>query len=346
MQEDQDTQEDGYDSFTIKVDPGQSPIRIDKFLFDRLSNVSRSKIQKAIKVGNIKVDEQTIKSNHKVSPDEQIQVIFPKSSSPDHVIPEAMPLDIRYEDDYLMVVHKPSGLVVHPGVGNYTGTLVNGLVHYLQERKLPVMEGNLPDRAGLVHRIDKDTSGLLVIAKQDDTLYHLAKQFFDHSVKREYVAIIWGELPEPKGTIDLFIGRDPNHRIIRKAFPEGEQGKRAITHYEVEQGLYYVSKVKFHLETGRTHQIRVHMAHLGHPIFNDTLYKGDQIRKGTVFTKYKQFVQNCFSVCNRHALHAKSLGFIHPVTQEEMYFEAPLPDDMASLWAKWNHYVEHKKELQ
>lgn len=327
------------------MDPGQSPLRLDKYLLDKLKGISRNRIQNGIKNGQVTVNNKSVKSNHKVSPGEIVYVLIPKSKAPDEVLAEDIPLDIRYEDDEVMIVHKPAGLVVHPGIGNHAGTLVNGLVHYFNKLKLPILEGNLPDRPGLVHRIDKNTSGLLVIAKTNEALTHLAKQFFDHSVHREYVAYIWGDLPEEKGTIEAHVGRDPKHRIKHRAFPDKDAGKLAITHYDVEMSLYYISKVKFQLETGRTHQIRVHMNYLGNPIFADALYGGHQIMKGTVFSKYKQFVHNCFSICNRQALHAKSLGFVHPKTNKEMFFDSDLPDDMQGVWDKWVHYVEHRKDM-
>jgi 23S rRNA pseudouridine1911/1915/1917 synthase len=245
----------------------------------------------------------------------------------------------------VMVIHKPPGMVVHPGIGNYTGTLVNALAFHMQKQVLPVMAGNAQDRPGLVHRIDKDTSGLMVIAKNDFAMTHLAKQFFDHTIMREYNAIVWGAPDPPEGTIEGHLGRDPRFRQQMTVFVEGESGKEATTHYETLEDLYYVSLVKCILETGRTHQIRVHMKHIGHPVFNDERYGGDRIVKGTVFTKYKQFVENCFTICPRQALHARTLGFEHPVTGEKMHFDSDLPDDMRNLLDKWRAYVSHRKEL-
>jgi len=329
----------------IIVDPGQSAIRLDKFLGDRLENVSRNKIQIALKAEAITVNKKPCKSNYKVRPGDLIDVIIPKFQDPTaQVQPEDIPLQIEYEDEDILIVNKEWGMVVHPGIGNYSGTLVNALTFYLQKDDMPVMEGNTPERPGLVHRIDKDTSGLLVIAKNDFAMTHLAKQFFDHTIERKYVALVWGA-PEPvAGTIDANIGRHPRYRLQQTVFEEEDEGKTAITHYETIEDLYYVSLVRCQLETGRTHQIRVHMKHIGNPIFNDARYDGDRIRKGTVFTKYKQFVHNCFDLIPRQALHAQTLGFIHPRTGKKVYFESPLPDDMHSVLEKWRHYLTHRKK--
>ena len=331
----------------VLVDPGQSPIRIDKFLDDRLERVSRNKIQNAIRAGAIKVNGEEVKPNYKVRPEDKITVIWPKHPyHSDEVVAEEIPLRIIYEDDDILIVDKPPGMVVHPGVGNYTGTLVNALAFYLRnEGDIPVMDGNANDRAGLVHRIDKDTSGLLVIAKNDFAMSHLAKQFFDHAIHRKYVALVWGSPDPAEGTIDVPVGRHPRNRLQQFAFADGSDGKRAVTHYKIVEDLYYVSLVECQLETGRTHQIRVHMKHIGNPVFNDVRYGGDRIVKGTVFTKYKQFVQNCFDLIPRQALHARTLGFIHPGTGKEMYFESPLPEDMSEVLDKWRNYIEHRKEL-
>lgn len=330
----------------IKVDPKQSPIRIDKFLMAKLADVSRTRIQNAVRDGVVLVDNKVVKSNYKINPGEIISFTMPKKSDKfDRVKPEDIPLDIVYEDDDVMVINKPAGLVMHPGVGNPNGTLVNGLVHYLRDTELPVKEGEFYDRPGLVHRIDKNTSGLIVVAKSDVAMKSLSKQFFDHSIKRRYKALIWGALDEPKGTVENYIGRNPANRLVNMVFPEENIGKHSITHWEVLEDLYYVSLVECRLETGRTHQIRVHMKHLGHPLFSDERYEGDQIRKGTVFTKYKQFVQNCFKILPRQALHAYSLGFVHPRTGEDVYFEQELPADFAECLEKWRHYVTYRKEL-
>jgi 23S rRNA pseudouridine1911/1915/1917 synthase len=329
----------------ITVDRGQSPIRIDVFLLNKLEFVTRNRIQSAIKEGKVLVNDKIVKPNYKVRPLDSILLEMPGNRDESKgVEPEDIPLKIIYEDDDLLVLDKEPGMVVHPGISNYSGTLVNALSHYLKDEDLPILAGNKADRAGLVHRIDKNTTGLLVIAKNDDTLSHLAKQFFDHSVKREYVALVWGNFDEKSGTYTGNIDRHPKHRKQRAVFPEGDKGKHAITHYEVLEDFYYVSLVKCRLETGRTHQIRVHMSHFGHPVFNDPDYGGDQIIKGTVFTKYKQYVQNCFNMMPRHALHAKSLGFIHPKTGEQMHFEIPVPEDFAAVVEKWRNYLSGRKK--
>lgn len=345
--EDQDGQDsdDYQDHQQIVIDPKQSPLRIDKFLMDRLMKVSRNRLQNAIRSGSILVDDREVKPNFKVKPGQVITLILPKPPA-DHlgpVQPEDIPLDIRYEDDDLLVVYKPPGMVVHPGVGHSRGTLVNGLAYHFKD--LPVMAGNDPDRIGLVHRIDKYTSGLLVVAKTDFAMTHLAKQFFQHTVDRTYQALVWGE-PDPlSGTIEANVGRHPRFRKLFTVFPEGEEGKWAVTHYKTLEPLYYVSLIECKLETGRTHQIRIHMQHLGHPLFSDDKYGGDRIVKGTVFSKYKKFVENCFTVMPRQALHAKSLGFTHPTTGERLHFETDLPDDFAAVLEKWRSYVSSRKNL-
>jgi len=331
----------------VVVDPGQTPMRIDLFLMDRLEHVTRNKIQNACHAQLILVENKPVKPNFKVKPNHEIAVYMPKAPlEPGSVLPEEMDLDIRYEDDDLLILHKPPGLVVHPGIGNFSGTLVNGLVHYFEENVLPVMPGDPTDRPGLVHRIDKHTSGLLVIAKNADAMTALAKQFFDHSIEREYYALVWGNFDEPRGTITGHIGRHPRDRKKRFVFEDGEQGKHAITHYEVLEDMYYVSLVKCKLETGRTHQIRVHMSHKNHPLFADDVYGGDKIVKGTVYSKYKQFVMNCFKIMPRQSLHAKSLGFIHPTTKEFVKFDSELPDDFQQVLDKWRHYVKHKRSSE
>ncbi len=330
----------------IVVDPGQSPIRIDKFLMDRLERTSRNRIQSAAHVGAIRVNDKPVKPNFKIKPGHVITVLLPRPPRTDKgIIGEDIPLDIRYEDEDVIVLHKPVGLVVHPGVGVHSGTLVNALVYYLNKNNLPVLPGNLNDRPGLVHRIDKNTSGLMVIAKTDTAMTHLAKQFFDHSIERKYQALIWGEFDEDEGTITGNIGRHPRYRSRMHVFVDGDEGKEAITHYKVLERMYYVSRVECQLETGRTHQIRVHMKSQGHPLFNDDRYGGDQVVKGTVFTKYKQFVQNCFKLIPRHALHAKSLGFVHPRTGEKVFFESDLPEDMTNVLEKWRAYLNSRKQL-
>lgn len=336
--EDEQEQEELFEHHFIKVDPNQSLVRIDKYLMDRLPNVSRNKVQDAIKSEYVQVNKQTVKPNYKVHPHDEISISLPEPPRDTEVKPENIPLDIAYEDEHVLIVNKPPGMVVHPAYNNWSGTLVNALAYHFQQ--LPTMEGN-EGRPGLVHRIDKDTSGLLVIAKSEKAMTGLAKQFFDHSIDRTYYAIVWGEPEEAQGTIDVNLGRSPKDRRITMAFPLGDVGRTAITHYEVLQNLRYVSLIKCRLETGRTHQIRAHMKYLGHPLFNDATYGGDQILKGTKFSKYKAFVENCFKMMPRQALHAKSLGFIHPLTKEKMYFESELPDDFQEVLEKWERYVQY-----
>ena len=344
---DLETSDEMFEHQHIISDKNQTPIRIDKFLMDKLERVSRNRIQNAISIGCVLVNEMPVKASYKIRPGDEISIVLP--SNPDDietVVPEQMPLNIVYEDEYLMVINKPAGLVVHPGVGNHSGTLVNGLLYHFQnQQKLPVMKGNSSDRPGLVHRIDKDTSGLLLIAKTDYAMTHLSKQFFDHTIEREYIALAWGDMEDQKGTITGNIGRHEKERMIMAVFPDGNLGKHAVTHYEVIEKLYYVTLIKCHLETGRTHQIRVHMKHIGHTLFNDARYQGDRILKGTVYSKYKQFVQNCFTILPRQALHARSLGFIHPETKEKMYFEIDLPEDFNAVLTKWRDYVATRKEI-
>ena len=326
-----------YEHHRIVADPNQGLLRIDKFLMDRLPNATRNKVQAGIKDGFILVNGEEVKPNYKVRPDDVITVELPEPPRDTEVVPEDIPLDIAFEDEHLLVVNKPAGMVVHPAYNNWTGTLVNALVWHFQH--LPEMEGN-EGRPGLVHRIDKDTSGLLVIAKTEKAMNGLAKQFFDHSIERTYYAMVWGE-PEESGTIDVHLGRSLKDRRVTAAFPEGDFGRTAITHFKVLKYLRYVSLVQCNLETGRTHQIRAHMKYIGHPLFNDVTYGGDQIVKGTQFSKYKAFVQNCFKTMPRQALHAKSLGFVHPVTKEHIQFDSELPEDFKNLIEKWENYVQH-----
>jgi len=326
-------------SNTIDVDKGQVPMRLDKFLMGRLEKVSRNRVQSAIKAGSILVNEKEVKSNYKVRPLDVVRVLLPKDPSERHeVLPEDIPLDVVYEDEYVLVLNKPAGLVVHPGIGNYTGTLVNGLVHHFRNTTLPVLPSNTPDRPGLVHRIDKDTTGLMVVAKTEFAMTHLAKQFFDHTVERKYLALVWGNFEEQEGTITGHIGRNPSNRFQMTVFEDGDAGKHAVTHYKVLEDFYYVTLIECQLETGRTHQIRAHMKYLGHPLFADTKYGGDIIMKGTVYTKYKQYVTNCFKLCPRQCLHAATLGFTHPETGERMRFESPPPDDIQQVIEKWRAY--------
>ncbi|ACE06061.1 hypothetical protein Aasi_0665 [Candidatus Amoebophilus asiaticus 5a2] len=327
-----------FEHHSITVDPGQKPYRIDKFLIDRLPNTSRNKIQLAIDNQFILVNGIPTKANYKIRPYDKIQIVLPNPPRNNELIPENIPLDIVYEDEALMVVHKPAGMVVHPGYNNWTGTLVNALIYYFDN--LPTAPNNI-GRPGLVHRIDKDTSGLLVVAKTEASLIALAKQFYDHSIARTYYALIWGEPETETGTIDINLDRSLQDRRIVAPYTNPEKGKRAVTHYQVVERLRYVSLVKCTLETGRTHQIRAHMKHMGHPIFADAAYGGHEIVKGEQFSKYKSFVENCFQIMPRQALHAYSLGFIHPTTQENMYFESPLPTDFQTVLNRWSKYVHY-----
>jgi 23S rRNA pseudouridine1911/1915/1917 synthase len=333
--------EDGdlYEHYRIVVDPGQTSMRIDKFLMDRLPNASRNKIQIAIKCEAVLVNEAAVKASYQIKPADTITISLPEPPRDDVVVPENIPLNIVYEDAELLVVNKPAGMVVHPAYQNWSGTLVNALAYHFQN--LPTSQ-NGEGRPGLVHRIDKDTSGLLVIAKTELAMTHLAKQFYDHSIERTYFTLIWGEPANNEGTINVNLGRSLKDRKITAAFPEGDFGRVAITHYKVLKNLRYVSLIQCNLETGRTHQIRAHMKYIGHPIFNDSTYGGDRILKGTTFTKYKQFIDNCFKIIPRQALHAKSLGFIHPVTKKHMQFECDLPEDMTQVIDKWEKYLEYE----
>lgn len=336
--EEEHESEELFEHYQIKADPKQSLLRIDKFLMDRLPNVSRSKVQEAIRSGYVKVNGQGVKPNYKVRAFDEIVIALPEPPRDTEVVPEDIPLDIVYEDEHVLVVNKAAGMVVHPAYNNWTGTLVNALAHHFQQ--LPTMEGN-EGRPGLVHRIDKDTSGLLVIAKTEMAMSSLAKQFFDHSIERTYYALVWGEPEEKKATININLGRSPKDRRITMGFPQSDAGRTAITHYEIIRNLRYVSLLRCRLETGRTHQIRAHLKYIKHPLFNDALYGGDQILKGTRFSKYKAFVENCFKLMPRQALHAKSLGFVHPATKEWVQFESELPEDFAAVLEKWEKYVQY-----
>lgn len=343
----QDSQTDEYfEHKHILVDAKQSQIRLDKFLMDRLEKTSRNRVQNAIRSGAVLVDGKSIKPNHRVKPGQEISIVIPRSTGEDglDVIPQDIPLDVRYEDEDVMVVYKPSGMVVHPGIGHRDNTLVNALAYYFKQEDLPVMQGNQRDRPGLVHRIDKNTSGLLVIAKTDFAMTHLAKQFFNHTVERKYNALVWGEPDPHEGSIEANVGRHPRFRKLFTTFQEEETGKWAKTHYKVIEPMYYVSLVECQLETGRTHQIRVHMQSIGHPLFNDDFYGGDRIVKGTVFSKYKTFVEKTFSILPRHALHARSLGFEHPRTGEWLHFDDGLPNDMEEALARWRRYLSGQKQ--
>ncbi|MGQ2984600.1 RluA family pseudouridine synthase [Flavobacterium sp.] len=328
-----DSEDELYEHHRFEAGKGQAPLRVDKFLMNLIENITRNKIQKAADSGNIFVNDIPVKSNHKVKASD---IVSMKLEHPpyEHLLePENIPLDIVYEDDQLLVVNKPAGLVVHPGHGNYSGTLVNALAYHFEN--LPM---NSSERPGLVHRIDKDTSGLLVIAKTELAMAGLTKQFSEKTSEREYIALVWGNLKEDEGTIEGNIGRNPKDRMQNMVYPDGSEGKPAVTHYKVIERLGYVTLVSCRLETGRTHQIRVHMKYIGHTLFNDARYGGDLILKGTTFTKYKQFIDNCFKILPRQALHARTLGFEHPVTKEFLRFEAPIPADMTECVEKWRVY--------
>lgn len=330
--------EDGglFEHFRFEVDNGQKTLRIDKFLVNRMISTSRNRIQAASDAGCIMVNGVPVKSNYRVKPADIVTIVLDYPRRELKIIAEDIPLDVVYEDDDLLVVNKPAGLVVHPGHGNYTGTLVNALAYRF--RNLPLFNSEDP-RPGLVHRIDKDTSGLLVVAKTEHAKMHLSLQFFNKTTKRAYQALVWGIPKEPEGTVVGNIGRSLKNRQVFTVFPEGDFGKHAVTHYKVIEDFGYVSLVECRLETGRTHQIRVHMKYIGHPIFNDANYGGNEILRGTTFSKYKQYVHNCFNICPRQALHAKSLGFVHPTTGKEMYFESELATDMQLLIDKWRSYT-------
>ncbi len=324
-----------FEHFRFVADKGQQLLRVDKFLVARIEKSSRNRIQQAADAGCILVNGKAVKSNYKVKPLDVVTVVMDRPRYELEILPENIPLDIVYEDSTLLVVNKPAGLVVHPGHGNYSGTLVNALAYHFKDN--PDYDVNDP-RMGLVHRIDKDTSGLLVVAKTPDAKTHLGRQFFNKTTKREYVAVVWGQPSPSDGRIEGNIGRSLRDRLQMAVFPDGDQGKHAVTHYYTIKNLGHVSVLRCVLETGRTHQIRVHMKHIGHPLFNDARYGGDQILRGNSTASYRQFIANAFEICSRQALHARTLGFIHPDTGEEMFFSAPLPDDMARLIEKWEIY--------
>jgi len=330
-----DQDEELFEHYRVITDGGQEPLRIDKFLFNRIENISRTKIQTAAAAGCILVNNKPVKSNYKIKPFDEIVVVLPQKPAKYDLRPENLPLDIIYEDNDVMVINKKPGMVVHPGLGNFTGTLANALLYHFIN--LPKREGD-EFRPGLVHRIDKNTSGIILVAKTDFALAHLAKQFFDHTVARKYIALVWGEFDHESGTITGNIGRHARYRKLFTVLNDGT-GKHAVTHYRVLENFGYTSLVECQLETGRTHQIRVHMQHIGHPVFNDDTYGGDRIVKGTVYNKYRQFVENCFDLIPRHALHAKSLGFIHPVTLQHLFFDSEIPDDMQQAIDKWRNYA-------
>ena len=330
---------DLYEHHAFDVEKGQKPLRIDKYLMNFVENATRNKIQAAAKNGSIFVNGVPVKSNYKVKPFDKIRVLFTHPPHENLLVGEDIPLDIVYEDDELLVVNKPAGMVVHPGHGNYSGTLINALIYRFEN-----LPNNSSERPGLVHRIDKDTSGLLVIAKTEQAMAHLSLQFAEKTSEREYVAIVWGNIEEEEGTVEGNIGRHPKNRLQNTVYlgDDADKGKPAVTHYKVIERLGYVTLVSCKLETGRTHQIRVHMKHIGHTLFNDERYGGEKVLKGTTFTKYKQFVDNCFKVLPRQALHAKTLGFVHPKTGKFMSFETPIPDDMVQCIEKWRTYSKHQ----
>ena len=336
--ENDDSDDDLYVHHSITVDKGQTLLRIDKFLIDRVPQISRNRIQNAAKAGALLVNENPVKSNYKVHPGDEIKLLLPHPQREIEILPENIPLNIVHEDEEVMVINKPAGLVVHPGYGNYTGTLVNALAFYLDN--LPTK--NEYDRPGIVHRLDKLTSGLMVIAKTDLAMNSLAKQFFNRTTKRSYYALVWGNLDEEEGTIEGNIGRNLRNRKVMDVFPDGNLGKHAVTHYKVIERFDYVTLVECRLKTGRTHQIRVHFKYIGHPLFGDFEYGGDRILKGTYFSKYKQFVTNCFSILPRQALHAKSLGFMHPVSKKELFFESEIPEDLETVIEKWRTYISNR----
>ena len=329
-----------FEHYRFEVDRGQGLLRVDKYLMLKIENASRNKIQSAANAGNILVNNKVVKRSYKVKPDDIISVFMAHPIRETELIPEDIPVEILYEDNDVIVVNKVAGMVVHPAYGNYQGTLVNALIYHFH------LTGEIQNKNGagpyLVHRIDKDTSGVIMAAKNEESQIKLGKQFYNHTLERKYVALVWGDVKEEQGTITGNIGRSLKNRKIFRVFPEGDYGKHAVTHYKVLERFGYVTLVECKLETGRTHQIRVHQKYIGHTLFNDETYGGNEILKGTTFTKYKQFVKNCFKICQRQALHAKSLGFIHPATREKMFFDTPLPPDMEEVLEKWRKYAVHK----
>ena len=326
-----------HEHFAFDIDHGQEPLRIDKFLMNRIENATRNKIQKAAKEGSIRVNEIIVKSSYKVKKGDKIRILFSHPPYENLLTPENIELKIKYEDESIIVINKKSGMVVHPGHGNYSGTLINALLYHFDN-----LPKNLSNRPGLVHRIDKDTSGLLVIAKTEESMTFLAKQFFKKTVEREYLAIVWGDVKNDEGEINAPIGRNPKNRLQMVVYDDLEGGKEAITNYKVIERFSYVTIVSCKLKTGRTHQIRAHMKYIGHTLFNDERYGGDKILKGTVYSKYKQFVENCFDIMPRQALHAKTLGFTHPKTKQNILFDSDIPNDMSSVIDRWRSYTKHK----
>jgi len=333
------TNDELYEHFKFVASEGQEPLRVDKFLMNFIENATRNKIQQAIKAGNVLVNEKAVKANYKVKANDVVRVVLAHPPHENLLVAEDIPIDILFEDDEVIVVNKPAGMVVHPGHGNYSGTLVNALIYHIDN-----LPKNSNERPGLVHRIDKDTSGLLVVAKTEFAMANLASQFFNRTTERLYLALVWGNMEEEEGTIEGNIGRSLKNRLQMDVFPDGDFGKHAVTHYKVIERFSYVTLVECKLETGRTHQIRAHFKHIGHTLFNDERYGGDRILKGTTFTKYKQFVDNCFKILPRQALHAKTLGFEHPTTKKFLRFNSELPEDMELVLEKWRNYTIHQKE--
>ena len=328
-----------FEHYKFLADKGQNPLRVDKYLQNFIEFATRSKIQQAIEAGNVRVNGIVVKSNYKVKGNDVVTVVYAFPQLKNELLPQDIPLNIVYEDDAFLIVNKDAGMVVHPGFGNYDGTLVNALAYHFQN--LPNMGDE--NRPGLVHRIDKNTSGLLVIAKTEKSMTILAKKFEDRDLNRKYIALVWGDMKEEEGTITGNIGRSLKNRKIMNVFPDGEYGKHAVSHYKILERFGYTTLIECKLETGRTHQIRAHFKHIGHTLFNDNEYGGDKVLKGTTFTKYKQFVHNCFKICNRQALHAKSLGFTHPTTKKDVFFDSELAEDMQQLIEKWRKYATHQQ---
>ncbi|MDG0974682.1 MAG: RluA family pseudouridine synthase [Crocinitomicaceae bacterium] len=339
FEEQHEDQEELYEHYKFVADPGQVVVRVDKFLMDRMPNTSRNKVQNAAKNGNVVVNGQKVKQNYKVKPGEEVSIVLPYPIREIELVAEDIPLEIHYEDDTVIVLNKESNMVVHPGYGNYRGTLVNALVYHFDQ--LPTKTDDYYGRPGLVHRLDKHTTGLMVVAKTEYALTHLAQQFYDRSTERLYWALVWGDVKEDEGTIIGNLGRSLQNRKIMTVFPEGDYGKHAVTHYKVLKRFGYVTLIECKLETGRTHQIRAHMKFIGHPLFHDLEYGGDRILKGTTYTKYKQFIENCFDLLDGQALHAKTLGFEHPKTKEFLQFNSQLPAGFQAVLQKWETYVDH-----
>lgn len=331
--------EELYEHYNFMASEGQEPLRVDKFLMNFIENATRNKIQQAIKAGNVLVNDNVVKANYKMKPNDVVRVVLAHPPHENLLVAENIPLDLIYEDEEVIVVNKPAGMVVHPGHGNYSGTLVNALIYHIEN-----LPKNSNERPGLVHRIDKDTSGLLLVAKTEFAMANLASQFFNRTTDRLYLALVWGNIDEDEGTIEGNIGRSLKNRLQMDVFPKGDFGKHAVTHFKVIERFSYVTLVQCKLETGRTHQIRAHFKHIGHPLFNDERYGGDRILKGTTYTKYKQFVDNCFKILPRQALHAKTLGFEHPITKKQMSFDSEIPEDLKLCLDKWRNYTMHQKE--